>query len=76
MQPRQSMHGSRGGLESKSYRVPYKYWSESLRNHKATKPAFNFGPLSALHPLSPHQLKNVLLNHSGLDHGKQMLSQL
>ena len=47
------MGGFRGGTgdqnpeKSQKYRVSKKYWSGSPENHKATKPAFNFWPLSA-----------------------------
>ena len=33
--------------KSQKYRVSEQYWSGSLKNHKATKLAFKFGPLSA-----------------------------
>ena len=33
--------------KSQKYRVSSQYWSGSLKNHKATKPAFNVGPSSA-----------------------------
>ena len=33
--------------KSQKYRISYQYWFESLENHKATKPSFNFGPSSA-----------------------------
>ena len=39
--------------KSQKYRVSQQYWSGSPENHKATKPTFNFGPLSA------HQRKAI-----------------
>ena len=50
-----AMGGSRGGQgvrpppppeKSQKYRVSLQYWSGSPKNHKATKPAFNGGPLT------------------------------
>ena len=50
-----AMGGSRGGTggpdppeKSQKYRVSLQYWSGSPKNHKATKPAFNGGPLSTM----------------------------
>ena len=46
------MGGSRGGTggpdflpeKSQKYKVSQQNWSDPLKNHKATKPAFNVGP--------------------------------
>ena len=37
---------------SQKNRVSKQYWSRSPDNHKATKPAFNVGPLSTRQPLT------------------------
>ena len=39
--------GSGPPEKSQKYRVSYQYWSGSTKYHKATKPAFNGGPLSS-----------------------------
>ena len=41
--------------KSQKYRVSLQYWSVSLENHKATKPAFNVEPSSA------HQRNTILM---------------
>ena len=41
------VRGSGPPGKSQKYKISYQYWSGSPKNRKATKPAFNFGPLSA-----------------------------